>query len=175
MKKILLFGIMVLVMMGMAFAQPDSPPPETDDPFETTDGAFSLIGGEEETPSIDLTPSGSSLSGSSCSNQYATTNEYCSGEVRIYYQCLPTADGLEWQQRSENCGDYVGGGRCVEEGNKAKCVDMGGDTSYGKTVLALSMVLIIIGSILGYYVSPWLYTIILPGIILLIQFILGGV
>ena len=45
--------------------------------------------------------------GESCTNQYKTTGDYCSGNIRQYLQCLPGSYGsMTWQQRSENCGDY---------------------------------------------------------------------
>ncbi|RLJ00632.1 MAG: hypothetical protein DRP06_01690 [Candidatus Aenigmatarchaeota archaeon] len=44
--------------------------------------------------------------GESCTNQYKIIGDYCSGNIRQYLQCLPSVNGLTWQQRSENCGDY---------------------------------------------------------------------
>jgi len=49
---------------------------------------------------------GASIEGESCSNQYKVTGSYCSGNIRQYFQCLPSSSGLTWQKRSENCGDY---------------------------------------------------------------------
>jgi len=49
---------------------------------------------------------GASITGEPCSNQYKITGSYCSGNLRIYYQCLPSSSGWIWQKRVENCGDY---------------------------------------------------------------------
>jgi len=49
---------------------------------------------------------GASIEGEPCSNQYKISGSYCSGNIRMYYQCLPSSTGLTWQKRSENCGDY---------------------------------------------------------------------
>ena len=58
-----------------------------------------------------------SIEGTSCTNRYATSGDYCSGNIRMYYQCDYKDGGLTWQKRSENCGDYnyiCYAGDCVE-------------------------------------------------------------
>lgn len=47
-----------------------------------------------------------SIEGTACTNRYATSGDYCSGNIRMYYQCDYKNGGLTWQKRSENCMDY---------------------------------------------------------------------
>lgn len=53
---------------------------------------------------LSINPFGNSIEGTSCTQRYAITGNYCSGNtLRVYYQCLPTNEGLVWQKRSEDC------------------------------------------------------------------------
>ena len=153
-------------------SQPDNP----GDPFANSGGTlFSIFKGDSALPPLDITLSTSSIMGSECSNLYTSTGHYCSGHLRIYYQCLPTMDGGEWQQRSENCGDYPGGGRCSQGSGKAECVDYLGDTTHGKKLLWWGIGLIILGLVLGFFVHPLFFIIAIIGIYTLYKFFLGGV
>ena len=77
----------------------------------------------------------SSIIGDSCTNEWSTTGDYCSGLIRIYYQCVPSLNGLIWEQRSENCGSY--GGRCMIKDGVAQCVDLPGETPYSHKVMLI--------------------------------------
>lgn len=199
-SMIAMLAMILILCIGLAYAI--DKPSHPDDPFEP-DGLSTLSvadSGDNTLPPLSIAPSPNSLMGSSCSNLYKTTGEYCSSHIRIYYQCLETMDGGEWQQRSENCGDYPGGGRCIEEDGQAKCVDFAGTSPYGTKMLVIGLVLIAVGvgtffipfrkknrgkgrgkgkskkrSMLPYFV--WLLGIVLVllGIWMLIKMILGGV
>ncbi len=84
------------------------------------------------------------IEGETCYKEYATTEGYCSGNIRIYYQCLQRLEGKQWIRQSENCGDYDG--RCVIRDGKATCITGEGGGISGKTIL------IIVGVILALLV-----------------------
>jgi len=47
------------------------------------------------------------LDGQACTLEYATTGSYCSGSLRMYYQCLyQTVDSMAWEKWSEDCSAY---------------------------------------------------------------------
>ena len=70
---------------------------------------------------------------STCTDINAETNSYCSGNIRIYQQCIRTVDGGEWQQKSEDCSAYPNGvcenGVCtfslddIDNGNESNVID----------------------------------------------------
>ena len=157
----------MLAASAIAIDQPENQA----DPFESPHTLS--VYGDSGLPDLDITPSPLSIMGSECSNLYKTTSEYCSGHVRIYYQCLETMDGGEWQQRSENCEDYSG--RCIEEDGQAKCVDGLGQTGYGKKMLYWGIGLLIAGVLAGIFIHPIFYLIVIYAIYILIKFFMGGV
>jgi len=169
-KKLSLI-LMMLICIASALALPK--PSNPADPFESPQTLS--IYGSDSLPVLDITASENTLMGSECSNLYATSGEYCSGHVRVYFQCLPAIDGSQWEQRSENCADYPGGGRCVEEDGKAQCVDYAGTTSYGKKMLVIGIVLIVGGVLAGIYGHPIFFILVIMGVWLLIKMYLGGV
>ena len=150
---------------AFAISQPDAPK----DPFQSL---TLTVANDGSLPNLDISAM-NSFAGTECSNLYASSNEYCSGHVRIYYQCLPTVDGGEWQQRSENCEDYSG--RCIEEDGSARCVDGYGQTGFGKKLLVWGVVLILVGIGLAIWVNPIFFALVIIGVVLLIKFFLGGV
>lgn len=166
---------LALFCLPISLANEIEQPPHPDSPFEPSDSLLSVFQPQSELPDLDISASSNSLMGSECSEKYATTGEYCSGHIRIYHQCLPVSDGLEWQQRSENCGDYPGGGRCVMEGGKAECVDYAGQSSYGLKLLLFGVALTLGGAALGIFVHPVFFILVPIGVWLLIKFFTGGV
>lgn len=179
-KKIKLIGLIVCFLICVSFAYAIPQPNQPNDPFSSIQ-TLSITGGSDNLD-LDISPSSLSIMGSSCSNLYSTTGEYCSGHVRIYYQCFETLDGGQWQQRSENCEDYSG--RCVEEDGKAKCVDGYGQTPYGKKLLWIGVSLIFIGllicvlSLIGVIHPFFIFLgalLVYLGSTMLIKFIVGGV
>ena len=126
-------------------------------------------------PTLDISASPLSIMGSQCSNRYATTGDYCSGNIRIYYQCLQTADGMEWQQRSENCEDYPGKARCSEADGTAKCVDFAGSNDNTRLMVILGIVFIIGGIVLGIVGHPVMFIMAVAGVIMIIKVLSGGI
>lgn len=167
-NKLILMIVLILASVSvLAITQPENP----EDPFSSPQ--LLSVYGDSALPPLDITTSPLSIMGSECSNLYVTTGEYCSGHVRIYYQCLQTMEGAEWQQRNENCEDYSG--RCIEEDGKAKCVDGYGQTGFGKKLLIWGIGLLIVGAVAGYFIHPILFLVAVYGVWLLIKFFLGGV
>ena len=171
-KKISLtiLSIILCCAVVLAIPKPDQPA----DPFSTSEYETLSVSGESQSlPALDISASPNSLMGSECTNLYASTGDYCSGHVRIYYQCLPTLYGSEWQQRNENCEDYEG--RCIEEDGRAKCVDYPGSTSHGKKMLFIGIALIVIGVLAGIFAHPIFFLLCILGIWMIIKMYLGGV
>ncbi len=167
--------LMIAAPLAFALSQPTQP----DDPFGDMPLTLSSLPGTSGLPDMDIHPSSLSIAGSACSALYSTTNEYCSGHIRIYYQCLDTIEGPEYQQRTENCAEYPGGGICVQDGSKARCESYTGTTSYGKKLLMTGIGLIA-GGILLMILAPLLFKIggmalILLGLYYLLKLWLGGV
>ncbi|MFC1591653.1 hypothetical protein ACFL43_03915 [Thermodesulfobacteriota bacterium] len=184
--KIKLIGIFVCCLLALNIAYALDKPQQQSDPFDVYQEKESILSFTSEKsyllPDIDISSSPLSIMGSSCSNLYSTTGEYCSGHVRIYYQCLQTVEGSEWQQRNENCEDYSG--RCIEEDGQAKCVDGYGQTSYGKKILWTGILLIVVGAafcILVFMgiIHPFFVflgaLLVYLGVTMLIKFFVGGV
>jgi len=121
MKKIaMLLVLMTIIPLVIALEQP----------LGTEDLIFSI----EQPESLSTT-----IEGERCYEEYGTTEGYCSGNIRIYYQCLQRMEGLEWIRQSENCGDYSG--RCVIKDSKAQCIT-------GETKTSTKTIAIVIGIIL---------------------------
>ena len=161
------------IASAMATEQPNSPPVAPLDPFGQ-DVLLSAFG-DTSLPALDLSAYPLSVMGTQCSNVYATTGDYCSGNIRIYYQCLQTMDGSEWQQRSENCEDYPGKGRCSEADGQARCVDFAGSTSSTRAMIIIGIVLIIGGILLGFLVHPVFFIASLVGGYMMFKTISGGI
>lgn len=56
-----------------------------------------------------------------CFDLWATANVRCSGDIRLFDQCVASLDGGEWQPRSENCKAYGADWTCLNN----ECVDFG--------------------------------------------------
>jgi len=113
MKKIVVPIIILLVMVSLVMAVEK---PIGDELFAITQPDALITG----------------LSGQRCYKDYATTGEYCSVNIREYYQCLPRLDGSEWVFKSENCGDY--GQSCIVDDGKATCVSSSASDIPWKTI-----------------------------------------
>ena len=127
MKKLIIL-LMVLILCASVFALNQPAKPDTE-----IEGDISATGS-------------TSIQGTSCTNLYETTGDYCSGHLRIYYQCLPTLDGGQWEQRTEDCESY--GGRCSELFTEAKCVDYPTSSPRSKIIIAVSILFLIISALL---------------------------
>lgn len=169
----ILLAMLCICYSGSAYAM--DKPANPSDPFNSYSTSLSFMSTEQILPSLSIAPSENTLMGSACSNLYATTGDYCSGHMRIYYQCLETLDGGEWQQRTENCEDYIGGGRCAVQSGQAKCVDYAGTSSHGKALLFWGIGFLIVGVIGGIFVHPIFYMAVVLGLWLLLKFFVGGV
>ena len=49
-----------------------------------------------------------------CVDTFAISNTRCSGDIRLYDQCIPFITGNEWQSRTENCKAYGDGWVCMQ-------------------------------------------------------------
>jgi len=96
-------------------------------------------------------PATFTIEGEPCYEKYKTTEGYCSGNIRIYYQCAPRTSGLEWTRQSENCGDY--NGRCVIRDNKATCI-VGGPYSGSNITIIIGFIIFII-VVIGVIAIIW--------------------
>jgi len=164
---------MTLLALASFFVFAIDKPLAPSDPFDSN--VLLSVYGKSSLPALDISASPLSIAGSECSNIYASTGDYCSGNIRIYYQCLQTMSGMEWQQRSENCEDYLGKGRCTESDGKARCVDFAGSRTESKAVIIVSIALILIGLVLGFTFHPIFFGLVILGIYFLIKTISGGV
>lgn len=162
----------VIALMSIAIAESIPKPSQPSDPFEPS--VLLSVYGSSSLPALDITAS-NSFAGTACTEKYASTGSYCSGHVRVYYQCLPTMDGNEWQQRSENCGDYPGGGICAMEDGQATCKDYAGQTEYGRKMLFMGIGLVVVGALAGFFVHPILFLLIPMGVWILIKLWVGGI
>lgn len=123
--------IFILIILGL-FVSPilGISQPSDSDPLEKKGIVYSVAGG--------------SIVGESCTNQYKISGSYCSGNIRQYFQCLPSVSGLTWQQRSENCGDYnyiCYAGDCVESSTSN---------------VFMQNILLIVGIIIAVLIAFWL-------------------
>ena len=115
MKKIVVPIIILLVMMNLSLVIAVDKP--------VSDNLFAISQPEALT---------SGLVGQKCYKDYSTTGEYCSINIREYYQCLPRTGGSEWVFKSENCGTY--GQSCKMDDGKATCVSSSASSMPWKTV-----------------------------------------
>jgi len=93
MKKIIPFLVVFCLMMGLGFAIP-APPHPTDIFKDDSSGFLSII---DQPPSPTL---------GDCTTFWVESGSYCSGNIRIYQQCIPKFAGAIWEQRTEDCGVY---------------------------------------------------------------------
>lgn len=186
-KKLIisLIAIMLMLVVALSVSAEDIPKPAAPvDPlagFLQPDGTLAITGAGDSAAPLSISSSGTGLEGTPCTNLYATMDEYCSGHVRIAYQCRETIDGPEWTQISENCANYLGGGICVMEDNKAVCDSFAGSTSQGKKMLWIALGLIVVGGSLIFipFLAPGPQIVgavmMLISIWLFIKLYLGGV
>jgi len=176
MKKII-YLIMSLILISSVLAV--SKPAQQPDPFKVF---YLTVAGTQKLTAFDIAPPPSSIVGRECTNLYSTTGDYCSGHLRVYYQCLPHLDGNWYEQRTENCKDYDG--RCSVINNVARCTDMSGTSPYSRNLFITGLIvnLLLIGG--GLFLAKktenknW-YGLIILGILALILTIakiqIGGI
>lgn len=114
MKKTI-FSLMLLIMVGIAFAQ--TQPPYTD-PLRFT-GTPSMTIGQPPPPSDGSIPT-------SC-EVWAVRNEYCTGTTRYYEQCVQMVSSNIWNAKSQNCAEWSGG--TCENGVCLQGTGSGGSTT----------------------------------------------
>jgi len=123
MKKVVMLLIMLTVIpLVVALEQP----------LSSEDLIFSI--GQPEGLST-------TIEGTICYKEYGTTEGYCSGDIRIYYQCLQRMEGLQWIRQSENCADYDG--RCVIREGKATCLTGESGGFSGTTIIIIVGIIIV--------------------------------
>lgn len=79
-----------------------------------------------------------------CTEYWAESNSRCSGDLRIYNQCIRKVVGGEWEQRTEDCSDYPDGycmdGKCYTSGEEA--TPIGAQMDYFIKILAGAIIII---------------------------------
>jgi len=131
--KQIIYLIMSLILISSVFAV--SKPAHQPDPFTTF---YMSITGTQQVEALSVAPNPDSIVGKECTNIYSTIGDYCSGHLRIYYQCLPHTDGNWYEQRTENCENYDG--RCAVVNSKAQCVDMPGTSPYSRKLFIAGLI-----------------------------------
>ena len=81
-----------------------------------------------------------------CVDTFSISNVRCSGDIRLYDQCIPFVTGNEWQSRTENCKAYGAGWVCTE----GDCLEFSNDPIFDNpqtfTIIFLTA---IVGIIIG--------------------------
>ena len=130
-KRLMAFMLVALVSLSttaFSISQPIAPV----DPLSATSGDL-----------LTITKPPAPTSGE-CTEYWAESNSRCSGDLRIYNQCVRKVVGGEWEQRTEDCTAYPDGycmdGKCYTSGNEA--TPIGARMDYYIKIIALCMFVI---------------------------------